>query len=287
MSIKQVKKLPLLGCFALLMAVGLPDSEPAFDDSLSTKDTFSACNSDNTSFKVGEEMVYKLYYNLGILWLSAGEVKFKVEDLGNEYKFSALGTTYKSYEWFYKVKDYYETHVDKKTLLPTYSLRDINEGKYRLYDEITFDQASQLAISKRGKTKEEAVITTYPIESCMHDILSIFYFSRNLNFGEISMGSIFPIKIFIDKEIWPLQLEYRGREADKKIKGLGKFKTLLFGPEVIEGYYFKKDTEMNIWVTDDNNKIPLMIESPVSVGSVKAVLKSYSGLRHDMEAALK
>nr|MBP6540568.1 DUF3108 domain-containing protein [Saprospiraceae bacterium] len=37
---------------------------------------------------------------------------------------------------------------------------------------------------------------------------------------------------------------------------------------------------MHVWVSNDGNKLPLLIESPLSVGSAKAVLKSYSGLRH-------
>ena len=200
---------------------------------------------------------------------------------------SAVGRTYRSYEWFYKIRDYYDTFVDKSTLLPDVSIRNINEGKYRLYDEITFDQNNSEAVSLRGKTKESAELTNYKIDPCMHDLLSIFYYTRNLNFNDLSEGDIIPIKIFIDKETWPLQLKFRGKNENKRIKGLGKYNTIKFGPEVIEGYYFKKGTEMNVWVSDDENKIPLLIESPVSVGSVKVVLKEYKGLRHDMEAKVK
>jgi hypothetical protein len=41
---------------------------------------------------------------------------------------------------------------------------------------------------------------------------------------------------------------------------------------------------MTVWVGDDENRIPVMIESPVSVGSVKVVLKSYKGLKYDFTA---
>ena len=77
------------------------------------------CNAENHTFQGGEELTYKLYYNWGYLWLSAGEVTFTVKDLGNEYYLSAFGKTYKSYEWFFKVRDHYEAYIDKQTLLPS------------------------------------------------------------------------------------------------------------------------------------------------------------------------
>ncbi len=91
----------------------------------------------------------------------------------------------------------------------------------------------------------------------------------------------------MDKETWPLKVRYKGREVGKKIKGQGKFRTHKFNPEVIVGNVFKEDSQMSVWVTDDQNKIPLLIESPVSVGSVKVVLKSYKGLKYDFNAKIK
>ncbi len=288
MSKRNINKTSLMfGLVLLLMAFSAPESSVVEEAAEQNLAEISTCNIENTSFQAGEEIVYKIYYNWNFIWLSAGEVVFRVKDLGDQYHLSAVGRTYKSYEWFYKIRDYYDTYVDKETLLPSVSIRDINEGKYRLYDKITFDQDAKKAISFRGKTKDKAEETAYEIDPCMHDLLSIFYYTRNVDFDKINEGSIIPIKIFIDKETWPLEMKFRGKDGYKKVKGLGRFKTIKFGPEVIEGYYFKKDTEMNIWVTDDENKIPVLIESPVSVGSIKVVLKDYKNLRHEFEAKVE
>ncbi len=248
--------------------------------------TYERCSIENTAFQPGEELTYKLYYNWNFVWLSAGEVTFRVKDLGNEYHLSAYGQTYKSYEWFYKVRDRYDSFVDKKSLLPNIAIRDIQEGGYTVYDKITFDQNKKVAKSLRGKTKEVAEYKEYNTGDCMHDIISIIYHLRNVDFGQMKKGENVPIKLFMDKEVWPLKVNYRGKEAGKKIKGLGKFNTLVFGPEVIEGYVFKKDSKLNIWASDDENKIPLIIESPLSVGSVQAILKSYKGLKYDMKSRI-
>ena len=246
----------------------------------------SACMIENTAFQDGEEVVYKVFYNWNFVWLAAGEITFRVKDLGDKFHLSVIGRTYKAYEWFYKVRDRYDTYIDKETLLPLVSIRDVNEGKYRLYDKITFDHRRNKARSLRGKSKETAELTEYDIESCMHDLLSIIYYARNINYSALPAGTKLPIKIFIDKETWPLQVHYKGKEEKKRVRGMGKFKAVKFSPEVISGHYFRDGTEMNVWVSDDKNHIPLLIESPVSVGSVKVVLKEYKGLRYDLDAAL-
>lgn len=245
------------------------------------------CSVDNRAFKDGEQLTYKLYYNWNFVWLSAGEVTFNVRELEDQYHLSAVGTTYKSYEWFFKVRDYYESYVDKETLLPKVSVRDVEEGKYRLYDHVTFDQDNGKAFSLRGKSQETAEMSNYNIDRCMHDVLSMVYFLRNVDISSYRKGDSLPLKVFMDKESWPLRMTYAGKEQGVKVKGMGRFNTLRVSPEVIEGDIFEEGTEMNIWVTDDKNRVPLLIESPLSVGSVKAVLKDYKNLRYDLSAAVK
>lgn len=270
-------------CF--LMAFGYPIETRNFSESgneVSQELIGETCYVENNSFLPGEEITYKLYYNWNFIWLAAGEVTFKVADEGDRYHLSAHGRTYKSYEWFFKVRDYYDTFVDKETLLPKHSIRNVQEGGYNLYDEVTYHQDKNLAKSLRGRSKESAELSEYRVDRCMHDILSIIYFTRNLDFEAMKKGSKIPVKIFMDQEVWPLSVEYKGKEENKKIKNNGRFKTIRFSPEVISGQVFNEGTEMNVWASDDENRIPLLIESPVSVGSVKAVLKSYKGLKYDL-----
>ena len=243
------------------------------------------CSTKNTAFKEGEELVYKIYYNWGFVWLSAGEMTFRVMDADDQYHFSMTGETYTSYDWFFKVRDYYDTWVQKDNLLPIRSIRNVQEGKYTLYDDITFDQSRQTCYNEHGRSKEKLKeYNHFKIAPCMHDMLSILYYARNLEFSNLKEGAVIPIKIFVDKDTWPLQVKYKGKSPGKHVKGLGKFNTLQFSPEVIAGNVFPKGAELNVWVTDDQNRLPLIIESPLSVGSAKAVLKSYKSLRHPLTA---
>jgi Protein of unknown function (DUF3108) len=239
---------------------------------------------DNSAFQSGEELVYKIYYNLNFIWVPAGEVTFKIDDTGGQYHLAATGRTYDSYEWFFKVRDSYDTYVDKATMLPSMSIREVNEGKYRLYDKVKYDQVGKKATFERGNNKyaidKKGEVS---LSESMHDVLSIVYYSRTLNYDNAQMGQEYPIKLMLDEEIYPLKYKFLGKE-NKKIRDQGTWSTIKFTPRVVSGNVFKEGTEMKIWASNDANKIPLMIESPVSVGSVKIVLKSWKGLKYDVTA---
>jgi Protein of unknown function (DUF3108) len=245
------------------------------------------CTMKNQVFQGEEVLTYSVYYNWNFIWIPAGEVIFKVTDKGNQYHLSAQGRTYSSYEWFFKVRDNYDTYVDKKSLLPIIGIRDVQEGGYSLYDKITFQQDQRKAFSLRGKHKDKAILREFSVDACMHDLLSVLYYTRNLDFKYIKEGDTFPVKIFMDKQVWPLNVKFKGREEGTDVKGIGSFNTIKISPELISGEVFAEGAEMNIWATDDQNKLPLLVESPVSVGSVKAVLQGYSNLRYPVTAKVK
>lgn len=238
------------------------------------------CSNENTSFIGGEELVYKTYYNWKMVWIPAGEVRFRVFEDEAEYQFEAVGKSYPSYDNFFRVNDYYSAKIDKKTMRPKSFVRRIEEGNYRKFDSIYFDQKNGMVHSFNGKTKEESNTKTFTIDTCALDLLSVMYSLRNTNVDAYKPGEFLDITMFIDEENYPIHVVYDKKE-DKKIKDLGKFSCLKIKPELVVGNVFKEGDVMNIWVSNDQNKIPLLIESPVSIGSVKAVLKSFSGLRHE------
>ena len=243
------------------------------------------CDTENVSFAGGEKLVYKLYYNLGLLWIPAGEVTFTVRENKENYELKAIGKTYKTYESIFKVNDYFYSKIDKKTLLPQNFVRIVHEGNYTLYDSIRFDQKNNLAFTYHGKSKSEAKSSVHKFNTCMQDMMSNLYYMRNIDLSEMKKGDKIGTKMFFDKEVFPINIGYDGQEV-KNIKDLGDFKTLRIVPDVVEGSVFKKGDHMTIWVSDDRNRIPLLIESPITVGSVKAVLKSHAGLRHKLDASI-
>ncbi|MBK9336816.1 MAG: DUF3108 domain-containing protein [Lewinellaceae bacterium] len=238
------------------------------------------------SFQHGEKLTYKIYYNWNFVWLAAGEVTFQVFDEDKQYHYRAHGETYDSYEWFFKVKDTYDSWVDKNTMLPSYSERSILEGDYQIFEKISFNQAAKKTTVWRSKKRGETETKTeHTVQDKVHDVLSSLYYLRNIDFASRKKGAEEPFRIFMDQDEFPLKMRYLGKDEKKKIRGMkGHFNTLKFEPQVIVGNVFKDDTKMTVWVSDDQNRIPVLIESPVSVGSVKMVLKEYQGLKSELKA---
>ncbi len=280
-----------LAIFALWMlatSFWLTKNGPAFIENYTPKPQNSTdCGLKNTTFQKGEKLVYKIYYNLNFVWVPAGEASFLVEEDEHQYHFIAKGKTYPSYEWFYKVRDDYDSWVDKNTLFPTFSTRSIREGGYSNYEKVLYDQSGRKTKVWRAKKKNDPETETdHTIQDCVHDLASVMFYLRNIDFSDKKPGFATPIRVYLDKEEYPLSLIFQGKKAKKKVHSMGHYRCLQFEPQVIAGNVFKAGDKMQVWVSDDENKVPLLIESPISVGSVKMVLKSYEGLRFPFTAKI-
>lgn len=222
-------------------------------------------------FSDGEEIKYTIYYNWKFVWVPAGEVKFTVREEADHIRFDVTGRSFSSYDSFFKVRDYYTSIVDKETLLPIEFKRDILEGNYQRFDSLSFKRCDEKVEEYFGKTRENAKKFEFDIEPLSHDMVSVIYHLRTQPIETFSEGARVPVKIFFDKEHFELDVNYLGKK-NKKIRDIGKRTCYHFQPDLINGWVFKEGDVMDIWISDDGKRIPLLIESPISYGSVKAVL---------------
>lgn len=233
------------------------------------------CTVRNFSWKSGEQINYHVYYTLAGIYMYGGEANFTVRQhtYNNRPVFYIRGDG-KSNSFFdgiFKVRDRYESYIDSLTLLPYKFIRNIEEGSFKKFETITFNPNANTAITKKG---------TYSVPPCVQDVLSAIYYCRNLDFARYKPGDKIPFSMFIDEKVYELYIRYLGKEVIKT--RYGKFKAIKFKPLLIEGTIFKGGEEMVVWVTDDLNRIPVRIESPISVGSVKVDMMGYLGLRHPL-----
>jgi hypothetical protein len=261
----------------MLVPVASPKSPALLPESPAVLHDY--CDTENHAWQGGEEITYTIYYKWGAINMAAGEAKFRVKDLGDRYFISIVGKTINAFEWFYKVDDRYETVIDKKTLLPLSFSRDINEGEYIWWDKFMFDQKNHKVKATKGWPDKPTEYYTADLSGCMHDMISIVYNVRNVDFDKFKAGEEFGIKVFVEEE-YPLKVEVRSKNQKTKIQGLGNQLVHLIRPQVVSGHFFNEDTRMDIYMSADQNRIPLMIESPVSVGTIRAVLTDYKGLKY-------
>jgi hypothetical protein len=227
------------------------------------------------AFSHDETIVYNVYYNWGILWIPVGEVLFNVKEKDTHFEFSVNGKSYPSYDTVFKVRDNYVSRVGKNDLLPINFRRDILEGKYQRYDSIYFDRGGLDIYEYFGKAKDKVEQFIFKLDSTVLDMVGAIYYLRSQSIESLRKGDVLKFRIFFDKELFEMDIVYHG-EKYKKIKGIGNVNTRHFQIELISGYVFKKGDVMDVWLSVDKNNIPLLVESPISYGSVKAIIKSVS-----------
>src|SRR3979490_2147980 len=132
-----------LGLFVFSMKTGTP------------YDNF--CGIRNISFNVGEEVSFTVYYAVAGTYVNAGTATFTstLETISNRpvYHITGEGKTNPSYDWIYKVRDKYETYMDTVTMQPLKFLRNVNEGGYKKYQNITFNKTANTAVATDGVFK--------------------------------------------------------------------------------------------------------------------------------------
>ena len=249
----------------------------------------SQCKDRNNAFRGGEKVVYHAYYNWGFIWVNAGVVTFSVDDHTYEgkpsYFLRSYGRTYSSYDFLFKVRDSFEVYVDTLNLRPFEFDRVTNEGSTVSHHHYKFDWENNTistSISKDDKPYKDSEI---PWPACSFDMLSMVYKARNIDFDKYSPGDKIPINMILDGKTYDLYIRYKGRESIRNREGR-KFRCLVFSPLLVEGTIFTSGEGMTVWVTDDENRIPIVVKAKILIGSVKAVFVGAEGLRHPMDAEI-
>jgi hypothetical protein len=230
----------------------------------------------NSAFTYGEKITYKVRYNL-YFNVNVGEVSFEIAPnaekiAGNNcYHVIASGKTYGFYDPVYKVRDKYETYIETSSMLPVVFIRDVQEGKFKFNEYVVFNQSKNLAKSKKR---------TQTVPEFTQDVVSSIDYARTLDFSNAKIGDKYYMHTFIDDSAYHCGVQYAGKEVIKT--DLGSIRCIKLKPILIVDRMFKSQDGMTLWVTDDNNHIPVRIESGISVGKIRADLDSYSGLKNPM-----
>jgi len=228
------------------------------------------------AFDTGEYFKFRIHYGI----VNAGYATLEVKDatVNNKKVFHAVGKGYTTgmSKFFFKVEDLYESYFDKQTGEPYRYVRKIDEGGYTKNQEGIFNQSENRVLVKDYKRKTEKTIL---LTDNVQDIVSSFYYLRNHpNIDKLKSGESITIDMFFDEEITKFKLKYVGRQ-DITTK-FGTVSTMVFKPMVQTGRVFKEKESLTLWISDDNNKVPVRIKADLAVGSLKADLDEYKGLKN-------
>lgn len=235
------------------------------------QDIFTPPVKPNTAFKAGENLTYQVRY--GIIVAGISNLSLTEEVYQNKTVFHALtlGQTTGLADKIYGVKDIYESWFDKKTNLPYKQIRNISEGHYRKYNEVTYD--------RKNNTVHSKLSGIHKVPAKILDLTSTFYYIRRVDFSKVKEGDVISVNMYFSDEIFPFRLIYKGKETIRT--KFGKIKCLKICPIVEVGRMFKTRDDLTIWFTDDDNCLPVLVKMDIRiVGSVILKLISFENTVH-------
>lgn len=235
------------------------------------------------AFDVGEWFKFRMHYGIVNAGYATLEVKEAVKNNKKVYHAVGKGWTTGMTKFFFKVDDTYESYFDKETGNPYQYVRKIDEGGYTKNQEGFFDNSKHTVLVKDYKNKNEKTII---IPANTQDILSTFYYLRNHpTIDQLKVGESISIDMFFDDETTKFKLKYIGKE-DIKTK-FGTIPCMVFRPYVQAGRVFKEQESLTVWISDDDNKMPIRIKASLAVGSLKADLDGFKGLKYPFTVKVK
>lgn len=235
------------------------------------------------AFKTGEYFKFRIHYGVVNAGYATLEVKDAVRDNKKVYHVVGNGYTTGMTKFFFKVEDTYESYFDKVTGKPYQYVRKIDEGGYTKNQEGFFNQDNNTVTVKDYKKK---TTKTFSVTENVQDIVSTFYYLRNHpKVDKMEVGESLNVDMFFDDEVVKFKLKFIGRENIKT--KFGTVSTMIFRPYVQAGRVFKEEESLTVWISDDENKIPLRIKASLAVGSLKADLEEVKGLAHPLKVIKK
>ncbi|AUC16450.1 ATP-dependent exonuclease [Tenacibaculum sp. SZ-18] len=234
------------------------------------------------AFQHGEWLRYRMSYS-GFLKAGEATLELREEIFQDKKVLHAIGKgkTSSVIGWFFKVRDTYESYFDPNDVRPYYFIRDIDEGGYKKKKNITFDHDKNTAHVKDLLKKKDTVISvTGP-----QDMISTFYFLRSYNTKNLKKGDEIYVDMFFDEKQYPFKLLFLGFETLNT--KFGKVKTQMFRPLVQAGRVFKAKESVTVWITADDNKVPVKMSASLSVGSLRAELDAFKGLTNPFEIVVE
>ena len=241
----------------------------------------------------GEVLYYRAAYRAALIPnTEAGEVTVstRIDTLNGKevYRVTGNGRTLPFFRWFFDMDDTYNIWVDKQTLRTQRFESDIKEDKYTFRSHYDYDWKAMKVHTWSQRKNETPRKKTMTLTPNSMDAVSLYFNLRSVDLKSFRQGEKRQLDMILEDTIRHLTYRFIGRET-LSVPKLGDFDTMKFACTIgtSEEFSFTDGTEFFIWITNDENKIPVMLSSPVRVGEIRAYLRRYEGLRYPLSSKIK
>ncbi len=233
----------------------------------------------NNSFKAGEYLVYRVHYGFVNAGEGVVETGSDIVKINNRpcYRTSVTGRTTGTFDVLYKIRDTWRSYVDTSAMLSQRFYWNVNEGKFHKEETVFFDQVNNKI---RSEEKDQDTHEFDKTPNNLQDIVSGYYYLRTFNFNKLKEGEQIPLKGFFDDKYYDFKIKYAGKEVVKT--KFGKINCIRLNPIMPKNELFKDNESVRLYISDDENKIPIKVEADMFVGAVEVELKDVKNTRHPL-----
>ncbi|WGD34183.1 DUF3108 domain-containing protein [Olleya sp. YS] len=243
---------------------------------------------DNKAFNAGEKLTFTASYNMSGILTDLAEVKMETSELKTSSStllhLKCTATTYTNFDSFFKIRDLYESYVNPRTITPYLYNREINEGGYYKYVKYKYNHKTNLVESLiRKKTKNNASgfwdqNKNVKINYGTRDIVATIYKIRTLDIKKAPIGASDTFTVLFDNKETKFSFKLLAKETINT--ALGKKECYKLSISVAGSNVLKGNNANVLWLTADENKVPVYAKFKIAVGSGELKLKSATGLKN-------
>lgn len=247
----------------------------------------------DVAYCAGEKMSFVLHYRFGIVNADIGVADISLDTLrisGRKcFHCDLYGKTIKIFDRFFRVREDFDSYFTCNGLIPVRFTRDTQEGSYSAKNEFNYMWDAEnpyidasVFTSSIGETKALEI----PLDRCTFDLPALFFYARNIDMSKVKANVKHPMTFVIDDDVYNVYFIYKGKET-VRVPGFGTFRCLKFAAKLLEGEVFKGDNDMDIYISDDLNRLPVLFSADIRVGNVQGRMTSCSGLKYPLSSKIK
>lgn len=232
------------------------------------------------SFSPGEVIRYKVHYGLVTAADASLEVDEKLVQVNKRTCFRATltGHTTGTFALFMRIHDTWRSCIDTSSQLPQQAYRNIEENKYRRQETVTFDHLRHTAaVERQGKNQHMTKRGTFSVPDQVQDILSGLYYLRTLDYSQRRPGEVIQVPGFFDEKVFTMDVTFQGRETVET--KAGTMRALKLVPKLPDNKLFRGENAIAVYLSDDQNQVPVLIQAQLLVGAVKVDMYQYKCLK--------
>lgn len=249
------------------------------------------CKVNNKYFQAGEELTYDLYFKWGLVNTKAGTSTLKTvsERYSNKdaYKMTMTAKSSGMVNKVFSINDTLSAYATKD-LIPLAYHKNAEEGGDHTIENMTYTYGASGEVSvhtKRTKNGEEKFDEVIKSNSCVYDLISVVFYARTLDYSTMKKGDEVRVDFISGKRKSYMLIEYQGTENMKANddKTYSCLKLVLSVMNANEKAFEDKQEAMKVYITNDDNRMPVRLDSKLNVGSTRAILKSYKGNKYPVK----